>query len=104
MFNTVIKHYIYEKCIDVFFDNIINNFSAFSSRFKIGETYKSIIIKQKTEFIEVDNVRILNIAGNILFMQVSGYREYDLDYNLQNTIISWDHWNVDIDEIVAIIK
>ena len=103
MISTAIKHYIYEMCIEVLFDRIINNFKTIPVRFKIGERYSLIIIRQDDQFVELEGVKIKNIDGDQLTTGVCAYREYDLNYKLQSSN-DWDLWTVYVNEILSAIK
>jgi hypothetical protein len=72
MLRNIIKYHIIDKCVDIFFTNIINSFSSFSFTplIEVGNTYKSIRIKVqfyngKVDTIVFNNVHIDDKVGGI---------------------------------------
>ena len=57
MIKVAIKHFIYEKCIDVFFNAISRNFDTNPMLLVEGETYKEIQL--------IRNIACLAYAPNI---------------------------------------
>ena len=107
MIRTAIKHYIYEKCIEVFFDSIITNFKRIPTRFKIGERYTLLIIRQEDQFIELHHCTVLNInanEANELIVRSEIYKKYDLNYKMRVSDYSRCNWAVDMNEITQVVR
>jgi len=66
MIKTVIKHFIYEACIDQFFKGIHKNFAKFNpTKLEIGKVYSRIDYIYKENYGSVEKGKIVNIGYNL---------------------------------------
>lgn len=58
MIKIALKHFIYEKCINVLFDGILNNFSASKNgEFKVGDRFHSIQVKFESTRVNLSEIQ-----------------------------------------------
>lgn len=76
MIKIVLKHFIYEKCIDVLFNNIWRNFAISDGVLKAGSTYREI------QFVfEVNGYYMFYIMGDIsILSMVNDMISYEARY------------------------
>lgn len=43
MIKIALKHWIYERCIDMLFDNIARNFKVIRTKIKVGDYYRRLV-------------------------------------------------------------
>lgn len=106
MFKIYLKHLIYEKCINVLFDGILNNFSASKNgEFKVGDQFESIQVKLSKMQSTVYNCTIVDIIQGTVLIQ---YRRSKCVFT--SGLISNDTsripvvWRVNIENIKAYIR
>jgi len=60
MIKIALKHWIYEQCVNVLFDNIYNNFkvNALVRQLKLGEHYSSIYTRFGSEYYNFRNCTV----------------------------------------------
>lgn len=104
MIKIAIKHYIYEICINILFENILFNFKR-PDCFMIGERYKLIALIQPDQYIELRRCAVARVEPDAVCVYVEQYLEFDDsggvrgEYN--NTGILW---SAQLDEIVKVIR
>jgi len=105
MIKIALKHWIYEKCIDVFFKAITNNFifDHKQNEFNPGERFSSIVIKLPNLFkLDSNNVKIYtctildNLEGTVL-IQFYSKHEKNSEYERYGKPLNW---RVNITDIV----
>ena len=83
MIKIALKHWIYEKCIDVLFKTINNNFLLGHkvNEFKVGDKFEYIVIKDSNPgyLIRMYDCTITENMGRRLFIEISAYRRISLD-------------------------
>jgi len=105
MIKVALKHFIYEKCIDVIFDGIINNFSVSKKRFNVDDRFTEIKVRltnwSNDRYTVLYDCTILdNIQGTVLIEHHS-HMEANRDEIHIYTDFGPDapHWRVNIDDI-----
>lgn len=106
MFRIYLKHFIYEKCIDVLFDGIFNNFIISENKeFKVGDQFESIRALSSNIHTTLYNCNIMdNMQGTVLIQYRRSTRVFE------SGIISYDEsgipvvWRVNTENIKSYIR
>ena len=70
MIKIALQHWVFEKCIDVFFNNIFLNF-LYVPKFRVGEMLDYLLLSYKDittgslQVAEIHNIKIIEITGAI---------------------------------------
>lgn len=105
MFKIYLKHLIYEKCIAVLFDGILNNFLISENKeFKIGDRFHSMQVKS-SDIQTLYNRTIMDIIQRTVIIQYHRSKRA-----FSNGLISTDMsripvvWRVNTDDIKSYIR
>lgn len=102
MIKVVLKHFIYEKCLNVLFDGILNNFLVSENKeFNIGDCFKYIQTRGFDKPIIFYNCTIINtLQRSLLIEYAMGDSTIDTDINNKDYGKAVN-WLVNIDYIEA---
>ena len=101
MIKVALKHFIYEKCINVIFDTIINNFSLSKRRFNVGDKFAEIKIYRNDDSncIVLYHCTILSNIQGIVLVRYSRASVYGYTFDLGHTNPYATKLRVNIDDI-----
>lgn len=114
MIKIALKHFIYEKCIDVLFNAIENNFctNTENSEFKIGDTFEHITValhdlprgapRKGLRIVMYDCTIVDNLQGTILVEHYSKCEEGvdSVTLDLYEDYFKPVEWRVNINDVV----
>lgn len=93
MIKTAIKHYLYEICISVLFDNIILNFGKVNyPKFKSGDTLTHVVLYAPSlPFQRIFYTHVKILAKIEDYVIIEGYRN---EYNYDGSIHTFSRMDI----------